>query len=168
MIQCSVSGCRRQTCGLSFCLYPPLSTGAKKWLLDRRGAKQWSDLFCQKFFIKMSWRDSFSDNGAKRGRTETSPPSLRPITPVGAKLGDWMKEIEAKINSIRSQIKSIHRSHEASALSIKIFRECQEANFVALDKKISQIMGRLDKIEDDAKATDDFLQTEFEGFDYDY
>ncbi|MBM3937138.1 MAG: hypothetical protein FJ333_00585 [Sphingomonadales bacterium] len=104
----------------------------------------------------MSWRDLSSDNGAKRGRTETSPPSLIPITPVGAKLGDWMKEIEAKINSIGSQIESIHGSCEATALSLKMFKECQEAKFVALDRKISQIMGRLDKTQDDAKATDDF------------
>jgi len=54
-----------------------------------------------KVVFKMSWRD-FSDNGAKRRRTETSPPTLRPITPAGAKLGDWMKDIEDKINKLKA------------------------------------------------------------------
>jgi len=113
----------------------------------------------------MSWKDLSGENGgAKRGRTETSPPILRPVTPAGAKLGDWMKEIEAKMNRFESQIEGIIRSREVEALSNRLFRETQESKLVELDKKFSQIIGRLDKIQDDAKATEDFLQTEFEGF----
>jgi len=45
-----------------------------------------------------------SENGAKWGRTETSP-ILRPITPGGAKLGDWMQVIQAQIEKLAARCK---------------------------------------------------------------
>jgi len=94
----------------------------------------------------MSWRDSFSDNGAKQGRTETSPPTLRPIAPAGAKLSDWRKEIEVKINKLEAEIEGIRKACDGEILVHRTFRAAQESNFKELNRQISQIVGRFDKI----------------------
>jgi len=52
-----------------------------------------------------SKNSSKSKSGVKQGRTEStgSPPERAP-TPGGAKLVDWMREIEAKIKAQANEI----------------------------------------------------------------
>jgi len=126
--------------------------GAKKWCLNWVSAEQGSDILL-KVVPKMSWRDS-SDNGAKRGRTETLLPTLRPITPAGAKLDNWMKDIEDKINKLEATEEGIHKLCNSEFLRYRVFRGAHEHNITELEKKIGQITGRLDKIQDDSKENE--------------
>jgi len=107
-----------------------------------------------KFFFKMSSRDSLGENGSKRGRTENWP-VLRPITPGGAKLGDCMQEIQAKIY----RLKELSDSQDNC---IKAFIANYELKFSMLETKVNQLLGRLDKIQDNTKEAEDLRSRRYE------
>jgi len=103
----------------------------------------------------MSSRDSYqSENGAKRGRTETSP-NLRPITPGGAKLGDWMNDIQAQIEKLEARCK-------LNEQEITIHKSRYNSNLAEMNTRLGQIEGRLDKMQDTAKESVDYVNSEIE------
>jgi len=114
----------------------------------------------------MSSQDSSqSESGAKRGRIETSP-NLRPITPGGAKLGDWMQDIQAQIDKLGTTIKNFEGRFDIHKIGVcKMTRESEtktNERIAAIEEKISQILGRMDKLQDTAKESTDYVNGEIE------
>jgi len=94
-------------------------------------------------------------NGSKRGRTETSPLPSRPNTPGEAELGDWMKEIQDQINQLKRWCEMLESENG-------VLRAGTDAQNGIVSMKISQITGRLDKIQDKEKRAEDQVHAEIE------
>jgi len=135
----------------------PLSTGARKWCLEWGGAKQRSDFLLTEItsrclheipvVIKVKMMQS---GGEPKPR-----PSFSPITPDVAKLGDWIKDIQAQIEKLAARCK-------LNEDEISVHKNLYNLHMVDFNTKIGQIMGGLDKMQDTEKESVDYVNSEIE------
>jgi len=73
----------------------------------------------------------------------------------GAKLGDWMQDIQAQIEKLLARCK-------LNEDEISVHKNLYNLHMVDLNTKIGQIMGRLDQMQDTEKESVDYVNSEIE------